>query len=397
MRTATCIRVTAIVMFVIIIMNYTYIFKLLHRMRPIYQLYCGIRGCTSPFPGYKYYKAANQYVLPSMNRTVNWSDPIESCSSSVLKEYTLQIPDSYPLQFKRSYPYDLVPKRTFSHWLSHIESKRRWQDKSFFADKYRVKEYIEKYKIRFSYINYARLLVDDARVLSFDELVELKAKHTAFLIKPNHLCSKQIIVHKSTDITHELHQQIVDFAQNISGTSYKRGKEKHYELIEPRVFIEAHLNEEQSDKQNDYLNVDRFGNPMDDMIEYKMMVINYKCLFLYVIKKPYKNLYSRNLTLLNVHWGYYEGPSQRLTFDKPSSDNLQKMIQFSEHFAKRERFEFVRVDLYVLSNKIYFSEFTFTPMGGCAKMAPVAFDYYLYDVVCNASQHNLDRIYQFAF
>ncbi|WP_295157178.1 ATP-grasp fold amidoligase family protein, partial [uncultured Ruminococcus sp.] len=41
---------------------------------------------------------------------------------------------------------------------------------------------------------------------------------------------------------------------------------------------------------------------------------------------------------------------------------LSEMIEFAENISKK--FPFVRVDLFVVDDKMYFGELTFTPAGG---------------------------------
>eukprot|EP01083_Nonionella_stella_P041042 111325_1 len=340
-------------------------------------------------------RASSAYQLPKLNLRVNWSDLNEACSPNILETYHLDIPESFGMDDKgyNHYKYDEVPKRTLTYWLSHIENKQRLRDKAYFADKYSVKQYIQK---TFVYMNYARALVDTVDYInkrpSFEEFVALKTKYGAFLIKPNHYCSEQIIIKKNDDFTMQDYTKIMQFAETLSNKYYTASPlEKHYLLIKPQVFVEEHLNVNRSDTQNDY---QRHGVAMDDMVEYKFAVINYKCVFLYVIKKPFTNLYSAdNFTLLAVRWGLPNDLSLKLK--PPSPGNFEKMKQFSEDFARREQFKFVRVDLYEIRNKIYFSEFTFTPQMTTGKILPVSFDYALFDILCNASRDNIDNIYKF--
>lgn len=52
----------------------------------------------------------------------------------------------------------------------------------------------------------------------------------------------------------------------------------------------------------------------------------------------------------------------------PRPDNLKEMISVAEKLSAE--FEFVRVDLYNVNNKIYFGEMTFTPNNGVARFKP---------------------------
>ena len=61
------------------------------------------------------------------------------------------------------------------------------------------------------------------------------------------------------------------------------------------------------------------------------------------------------------------------SLEKPSQ--FDKMVSLAEKLC--EGFSFVRVDLYVIQNNIYFGEMTFTPGGGQAAVFPDEYDYIL--------------------
>jgi hypothetical protein len=57
--------------------------------------------------------------------------------------------------------------------------------------------------------------------------------------------------------------------------------------------------------------------------------------------------------------------------------NFEKLVSIAEKLS--EPFDFVRIDLYSVSDKIYFSEFTHYPNGGIGEIKPKSFDSYLGD------------------
>eukprot|EP01083_Nonionella_stella_P038707 105233_1 len=336
----------------------------------------------------------------------------ETCEVQAVNEYAYAsgIPKRAKTGWRNShYKYDQIPNGTLTYWNSHFEGKKRVKDKAYFADKYLVKQYIQNYtKIengRFSYVDYAHVLIHKIDYANapptFDQFVSLKATYGAFLVKPNHFCGSQIIIGKDDVFTRKTYRKILQFAKDLSNRVYDMASkskwnfgphlEDQYFYIKPRIFVEQHLNAEQSGTENDYLN----NNTLDDMVEYKIIVVHYRAVVVYVTKKPFKNLYTvDNFTLLNVRWGMQNGLHVKIR--APFGDNLQKMVAFSEHFARREHFPFVRVDLYEIEKKIYFSEFTFTTGFTTSIIEPVAFDYLLHDILCDPSQKNIDKIYKFA-
>ena len=55
--------------------------------------------------------------------------------------------------------------------------------------------------------------------------------------------------------------------------------------------------------------------------------------------------------------------------------HLEKLIKVAEDLSKD--FPFVRVDLYMVKDKIYFGELTFYPWSGYVQFNPDSFDYLL--------------------
>ena len=55
-------------------------------------------------------------------------------------------------------------------------------------------------------------------------------------------------------------------------------------------------------------------------------------------------------------------------------EQLDEMAVIAEKCAKYTGSSFVRVDLYVIRGRIYFSEFTFTPCGGYMPFKPAEYD-----------------------
>ena len=73
----------------------------------------------------------------------------------------------------------------------------------------------------------------------------------------------------------------------------------------------------------------------------------------------------------DVYWNPLE--PEEFSIKKPS--NLHLMLYLAEKLSAP--FEFVRIDFYLSAdNKIYFSEFTFSPMGGM-KVLPLHLEYEL--------------------
>lgn len=55
-------------------------------------------------------------------------------------------------------------------------------------------------------------------------------------------------------------------------------------------------------------------------------------------------------------------------------DNYSKLLKTAEYLAEKTKCPFLRIDLYSVNNRVYFSEFTFTPCGGFVPFEPEEWD-----------------------
>ena len=130
-------------------------------------------------------------------------------------------------------------------------------------------------------------------------------------------------------------------------TNYgKKTVELHYAPIKPQIIIEELLLED-----------DKLP------VEYKIHVFNGVAKSLYVVTSRgidirYNNYY--------IDWTPFDGSQfngwKKTDFPLTKPSNFDEMVKIAEKLAKE--FPFVRVDLYDINGKIYFSELTFTPAKG---------------------------------
>ena len=126
----------------------------------------------------------------------------------------------------------------------------------------------------------------------------------------------------------------------------KKTVEPHYSKIKPRIIIEKAITDLSS---------------LPD--EYKIHVFNGKAKYLYLVTGrgkdiKYNNYYIDWTPFNEAQFNGWDTSEEQLK--KP--DQFEKMVKFAEKIASP--FPFVRVDLYLINNKIYFSEMTFTPAKG---------------------------------
>ena len=174
-----------------------------------------------------------------------------------------------------------------------------------------------------------------------------------FVIKANHGSGMVLIIDKDKDDLLQI-RQIIKKWQN---TNYSKiGYEWYYEKLERKFIIEEYIEFQQS-------------VPPD----YKFFCFNGNVELVQVdldrFKNHYRNLYDRNFQKINGELLYKSGNNI------PKPHLFDKSIKIAEQLSKD--FDFIRVDLYILENKIFFGELTNIPGNGMEKFNPKSLDFEL--------------------
>ena len=124
--------------------------------------------------------------------------------------------------------------------------------------------------------------------------------------------------------------------------------------------------------------VDKSG---DGLIDYKFYCFNGMPEFLY-ISNGMDNHKTARLSFLTMNWGKAPfGRSDYLEFETipPRPRKFDEMVQIAKSLS--EGHPFLRVDLYEISEQVYFSELTFSPCGGFMPFVPEGWDEKLGDMI----------------
>ena len=166
-----------------------------------------------------------------------------------------------------------------------------------------------------------------------------------FVMKCTHACAfNYICLDKSKIDIPALKKKFDKWLKTNYG---KKTVELHYAPIKPQIIIEEYLKEE--------------GQPLP--VEYKIHVFNGKAKSMYVVTSRGVDIRYNNYY---IDWTPFDG--SQFNGWKKTDESIKKpdrwsdMVKMAEALA--EPFPFVRVDLYNINGKIYFSEMTFTPAKG---------------------------------
>ncbi len=208
---------------------------------------------------------------------------------------------------------------------------------SFCAGRVTVREYVKNK-------GYVDALIPIFGVYdSFDE-IDFSTLPKSFVMKCSHASGfNEIVLDKDHMDVESSRKKFKKWLKTDYG---KKTVEPHYSKIRPQIIIEQLLEEDGSLP-----------------VEYKIHVFNGKAKNLYVVTGRGNDI---RYTELHADWTPFDG-SQFNGWKKADAcperpANFDEMLAMAEKLA--EPFPFVRVDLYSIRGKIYFSEMTFTPAKG---------------------------------
>lgn len=226
----------------------------------------------------------------------------------------------------------------------YCQQCQNWADKCYAQDLLYNKN-LGQYSIQTNYIKPNNDIINESDIINTlnqinSDIVFLKCNHSSgwnLRIDKNNLSSSKYIADKLTEWCH------LNYA-------YISGYEKQYEKIKPVILVQPEL----------------IYRPLD----YGFWCVNGKIEGISLTKKLSKNL-EEYIAFVNKNGlanDWFIGL-------KPSWDNLPKsfkerideMIPIVETLANG--FDFVRVDMYYINNKIYFGEMTFTPCSGVLELS----------------------------
>lgn len=193
-------------------------------------------------------------------------------------------------------------------------------------------------------LGYEDLLIPSFGVFDKFDDIDFDALPNSFVLKCTHACAFNLIVKDKSKLdTKKARKQFNKWLKTNYGN---KTLEKHYSSITPRIIVEKYIGE------------------IDSLpVEYKIHVFNGVARSMYVVTGRGQDIRYNNYY---IDWKEFDG-SQFNGWKKkedgvPIPSNWDEMVKIAENLAKK--FPFVRVDLYNINGKIYFSEMTFTPAKG---------------------------------
>lgn len=243
--------------------------------------------------------------------------------------------------FKRQMGYDLDIEhpKTFNEKLQWLKLHDRNPVYTQMVDKYAVKDYIAQ-KIGEEYVIPTLGVYD-----TFDEIVFEKLPDQ-FVLKCTHDSGSIMICRDKKDFNIVKAKEVLQ--DRLKRNFYWIGREWPYRNVRPRIIAEMFMKD----------------NKAEDLIDYKFYCFHGEPKFLYVSAGLENHATARiSFYNLDLSEAVFQRSDYRHFDQLPKIPaHYQEMIEVARKLS--EGIPFVRVDLYEINEKVYFSEFTFTPAAG---------------------------------
>lgn len=273
-----------------------------------------------------------------------------NCYFSVNEPYTCVLPDKIYLKklYKKRMGTDLELRNpiTFCEKLNWLKLYDRKPEYTMMADKYAVRDYVKE-RVGEEY------LIPLIGVWDSVEEIDYYSLPNQFVLKCNHDNGVIICKDKSAfDVEKAKKELLFHYNRNY----YKKLREWSYKNIEKKIICEKYMSDDNQPVLNDY----------------KFFCFNGKVKALFIATdRPVDTRFDffdrefNHLPIINGH------PNSDKEISKPKQFN--KMIEIAEKLSFG--IPHVRVDLYVIKDRIYFGEMTLIHYGGFTPLEPEEWEY----------------------
>lgn len=239
---------------------------------------------------------------------------------------------------------ELDEPKTFNEHICAIKCAEESLNLSRYADKYAVREYVEK-TVGGAYLNPIYGVYDRPEDIPYDTLP------AQFVLKCTHASGYNVIVtDKSRLNISKTNRQLTKW---LKKNYYHVGRERNYKNIRPRIMVDAYI-------------------PHENVLsEYKIFCYHGVPRFIDV------NAFSDGGRTTGIYTATWERLPVKLGYEAtpavlPKPEKLETLLTVAAELARP--FPFVRVDLYHNEGTTLFSELTFTSGGGLVHFEPDDYD-----------------------
>lgn len=272
----------------------------------------------------------------------------------LLKKMMRILPDKLFLQVMYYYHFrklaDLRNPKTFNEKLQWLKLYNRDPSHTRMVDKYLAKAYVTE-QIGSEHV------IPMYGVWKCAEDIDFDALPNQFVLKCNNDAGGIIICKDKSKLDRK--EAISFLNKKIRNNGYWYGREWPYKNVQPRIIAEQYMED-----------FDGKG----DLTDYKLHFFSGECKAIMVGANRYSETGLDNdyYTPEWEHFDFTRGHSHNAPTRCERPEKLDEMIQLGKVLAKD--YPFVRIDFYVINQKIYFGEITFFPASGFNPFHPDEWD-----------------------
>lgn len=247
---------------------------------------------------------------------------------------------------------NLEEPKTYNEKIQWIKLNIRNPKLTNLVDKYKVREYITN-------LIGSEYLIPLLGSWKYPQEINYNNLPDSFVLKCNHNAGVGLYIcrNKSNINIKNVNKNL---NKGLSENFYYKSREWAYKNVERRIICEQYME-------------DGFNKSLRD---YKFFCFNNKAKFIY-ISEGLEDHSTAKISFYDLEGN--EMPFHRADYngfaEKPiMPSNLGDMIKIANKIAKDINIPFVRVDLYSIQNKVYFSEITLYPNSGYVPFVPSNWD-----------------------
>lgn len=249
---------------------------------------------------------------------------------------------------------------TFNEKLQWLKLYDRHPEYTAMVDKYEAKRYV------------ADRIGDEHIIPTIDvwerfEDIDFDLLPNQFVLKCTHDSGGLVICTDKSHIDIDAVRKKVNKA--LKCKFFYVGREWPYKNVKPRIIAEKYM-------------VDGDESEYDiGLTDYKFFCFNGEPKFLYVSKNLTNHTYAR-ISFASLDWKlapFYRNDYQPFEELPNKPKCLEEMIYLAKKLS--QGIKFLRVDLYEVDGKVYFSELTFSPCNGLFPFEPPEWDYKLGELI----------------
>lgn len=241
---------------------------------------------------------------------------------------------------------DLETPKTFNEKLQWLKLYDRKPEYTTMVDKYEAKKYVAE-RIGEEYIIPTLGVWDRFDDIDFDALPD------QFVLKTTHDSGGVVICRDKANFDRDKARK--KLSRSLKRNFYLRGREWPYKDVKPRIIAEQFMQD---------------GTQPNGLLDYKFYCFNGEPKLLYV-SEGLEDHSTAKISFLDLDWTFADfHRSDFRPFDHlpPKPNNYDQMLILAKELSAG--IPFLRVDLYEINGKIYFSELTFFPCSGMMPFEP---------------------------